>query len=198
MVRNKMKTNHTTLFQWTALVGTLALAGCASAPPTFDLSSSPRIGPLKTLPISLVVAEPKAPQALDSDHMIVRDASGAVSYVPGAQWSERVPALLQTRLVRAIEAKGFSVSREGSGVIGDRVLASEISAFNLVPGTPPRVELSITLRLIDAKEGRLLASRSFQAQAEIDRLAGETIAAGFDTALSSLTPAVADWALSVR
>jgi len=198
MVRNKMNMNSATWFRWTALAGWLALAGCASAPPTFDLSSAPRIGPLKTLTISLVVAEPKAPQALDNEHMIVRDASGAISYVPGSQWSERVPALLQARLVRAIEAKGYAVSREGSGVIGDRVLASEISAFNLVPGSPTRVELSMTLRLIDAKEGRLLASRSFQAEAGIDRLAGETIAAGFDAALSSLLPIVAEWALTVH
>ena len=171
--------------------------GCASGPPaTYDLLAPPHIGNLKPLAISLVISEPTAPRAFDTERMIVREADGAVSYVEGAQWSDRAPALLQTRLIRSIEAKGYSVAREGSGVLGDRQLASEISSFNLVPGSPTYAEVSLTLRLIDTREGKLLASRSFQNHWPVERLSGGDIAAGFDKAIAELTPSITEWVLA--
>ena len=177
--------------------GLLALSGCASGPPaTYDLFSPTRIGVLKATETSLVIAEPKSSRALDTERMIVREADGAISYVPGAQWADRVPVLLQTSMIKAIEAKGYSVSREGSGVLADHLLTGEITAFNLVPGTPAKVELALTMRLIDAREGRLIASRAFYADAEIGSFAGSEIVAGFDKVLATLMPTLAQWAMA--
>jgi len=174
-----------------------ASAGCASGPPaTFDLLSPPTVGILKPLSLSLVVSEPTAPRALDTDQMIVREADGSISYVHGAQWSDRAPALLQTRLIRAIEKKGYSVAREGSGVLGDLSLSTEMSSFNLVPGAPMQVEIVLVLRLIDTREGKMIASRIFQNKVSVGSLAGADIAAAFDKAISELTPAIADWMLA--
>ncbi|NBQ40505.1 MAG: hypothetical protein EBU34_12190 [Alphaproteobacteria bacterium] len=172
-------------------------AGCVSGPPaTFDLLSPPTVGALKPLSLSLVVSEPTAPRAFDTDRMIVREADGSISYVQGAQWSDRAPALLQTRLIRAIEKKGYSVAREGSGVLGDLSLSTEISSFNLVPGSPSQAEIALVLRLIDTREGKLVASRSFQNRVTVESLAGPDIAAAFDKSISELTPAIADWVLA--
>ena len=179
------------------VAGLLALSACASGPPaTYDLFSPTRVGVLKTTETSLVIAEPKSSRALDTERMIVREADGAISYVPGAQWADRVPVLLQTSMIKAIEAKGYSVSREGGGVIADHVLTGEITAFNLVPGTPAKVELALTMRLIDAREGRLIASRAFYADAEISSFAGSEIVAGFDKVLATLMPTLAQWAMA--
>jgi len=128
--------------------------------------------------------------------MIVREADGSISYVQGAQWSDRAPALLQTRLIRAIEKKGYSVAREGSGVLGDLSLSTEMSSFNLVPGAPMQVEIVLVLRLIDTREGKMIASRTFQNKVSVGSLAGADIAAAFDKAISELTPTIADWILA--
>jgi cholesterol transport system auxiliary component len=174
---------------FTILVGFLMLSGCASGPPaTYELFSPSRVGVLKTTETSLVVAEPKSSRALEAD--------GAISYVPGAQWADRVPVLLQTSIIKAIEAKGYSVSREGGGVLADHLLTGEITAFNLVPGTPAKVELALTMRLIDAREGRLIASQAFYADSEIGSFAGSEVVGGFDKVLSSLMPTIAQWALA--
>ena len=60
---------------------------------------------------AMVVAEPTAVQALDSDRVIVKDSSGALSFVGGAQWADRVPALVQARLIQTLgppARSGFS------------------------------------------------------------------------------------------
>ncbi len=197
MVRTEMKIVFGIAPSLVALVVLSSLAACSSGPPaTYDLFEPSRVGVLKPSELSLVVAEPKAPRALDTEHMIVREADGAISYVPGAQWSDRVPALLQTSLIKAIEAKGTSVSREGSGVLADRLLASDMTSFNLVPGSPAKVELALTMRLIDAREGKLIASRSFYADADIGSFEGRDVVAGFNTVASTLMPAIAQWALA--
>ena len=175
------------------------MGGCTSGPPaTYDLLAPPTMGALKPLSLSLVVSEPTAPRVFDTDRMIVREADGAISYVQGAQWSDRAPALLQTRLIRAIEKKGYSVAREGAGVIGDLQLTSEILSFNLVPGSPTQADISLVMRLIDTHEGKLIASRSFQNRVAVETLSGADIATGFDKAISELTPTIADWVLARR
>lgn len=194
-----MRTLFITFHKGAVLSALLVFAGCTSGPPaTFDLLMPSQAGPLKPMESSLVVAEPVASRAVDTDRMIVRGADGAVSYVPGAQWSDRVPSLLQTRLIRAIENKGYSVAREGTGVVGDRILASDMTAFNLVPGTPLKVQLALTMRLIDAREGRILASQSFYAEADVASANGSDVAAGFDAVMSSLLPTIAQWTLVHR
>jgi cholesterol transport system auxiliary component len=183
-----------------ALIGLgLILSACASGPPaTYDLLSPPALGALKPLSHGLIVSEPTAPRVFDTDRVIVRGADGAVSFVEGAQWSDRAPALLQTRIIRAIEKKGYSVAREGTGVVGDIQLSSEIVSFNLVPGSPTQVEVALVMRLIDTREGKLVASRSFQNHVAVNSLSGSDITAGFDASISELTPAIADWVLARR
>ena len=54
------------------------------------------------------------------------------------------------------------------------------------------------MRLIDTREGKLVASRSFQNRVAIESLSGADIAAGFDKSISQLSPAIADWVIARR
>jgi len=176
-----------------------SLAGCASGPPaTYEIFTASHAGSLKLPSTSLVVTEPKASRALDSERMIVKEADGSISFVPDAQWSDRVPALVQTSLIKAIEANGYSVSREGSGALADHVLASDITAFNLVPGSPDKIELGLTMHLINAREGKLMASRSFSAEEAISSTKGADVVVGFNAAIATLMPTIARWCLTQR
>jgi cholesterol transport system auxiliary component len=180
------------------LVCTL-LGGCASGPPaTFDLVSPDRTGALKPLDISLVVAEPSASRALETEQMIVRDQAGAVYYLPGAQWADRISVLVETRFVRAIEALGFSVSREGNGVTADRVVTSEITAFDIIPGAEPVAHIAIIVRLINTHEGRILGSKSFVADETFHEMTGADAASAFETALNRIAPDIAKFSVNAR
>jgi len=175
------------------------LGACTSGPPaTFDLISPARTVSLKPLDIALVVAEPSASRALETERMTVRDQTGAVYYLPGAQWSDRVPVLVETRFMRAIEALGYSVSREGNGVVADRVVSSEITAFYIVPGNDPVAHVAIVVRLINTHEGRIEASRSFVSDETFHELTGADVASAFETALNRIAPDIAKFAVNAR
>jgi len=175
------------------------LAGCASGPPaTYELFMESRAGALKLPSTSLVVAEPRSSRALDTERMIVKEADGSISFVQGAQWSDRVPAMVQTSLIKAIEANGYSVSREGSGALADHLLTSEITAFHLVPGSPIKIELALTMHLINAREGKLIAGQAFYTEEPVSSFAGADVVAGFNKAIATLMPTIAKWSLSRR
>ena len=193
-----MKTAGRCLAFLFAGLGFAALAGCASAPPTtFDFPAETRAGILRPGAQQIVIAEPFAPRHLDSDAMIVRDAGGTISFVGGAQWSDRVPVLVQSRLVRAFEATGRSVARAGTGSAADLVLRSEIAAFEVRLGATPSIVIGITVTLFDERAGRIAASRSFRVERPIAALAGSDIATAFGTAMSGLMPEIVRWAASI-
>jgi cholesterol transport system auxiliary component len=183
----------------TAVLVVALLGACTSGPPaTFDLISPVRTGALKPLDINLVVAEPSASRALETERITVRDQTGAVYYLPGAQWVDRVPVLVETRFIRAIEALGYSVSREGNGVVADRLVTSEITAFDIIPSSEPVAHIAVIVRLINTHEGRILASKSFIADETFHELTGTDAALAFETALNQISPDVAKFAVNAR
>ena len=89
-----------------ALLAALPVAACGGgpAPSTFDLTA-PRQG-LRLTGSSrsvIVVAEPTAVFALDSERIVIRTSGGELTYLPRAQWSDRLPRLVQTRLIQTFE-----------------------------------------------------------------------------------------------
>jgi len=68
-----------------------AMAGACSsgpAPTTYDLSApTSRIGGASG--VQVLVAEPAALQTLATQQIIVKDASGAISFLGGGQWADR-------------------------------------------------------------------------------------------------------------
>jgi cholesterol transport system auxiliary component len=74
-----------------ACVGAAALvAACSSSSSVsnFDLTAPRQVRAGTTALGQIVVAEPAAVQPLESDRIVVREASGAVSAVPGGQWAD--------------------------------------------------------------------------------------------------------------
>ncbi|WP_204325184.1 ABC-type transport auxiliary lipoprotein family protein, partial [Stenotrophomonas maltophilia] len=72
------------------------------------------------------VSEPTGLQPFESDRIIVREPGGALSFLGGGQWADRLPRLIQTRLVQSLENSGRlrSVSRPGDKVASDYQLIS--------------------------------------------------------------------------
>ncbi|HEX8416129.1 MAG TPA: ABC-type transport auxiliary lipoprotein family protein, partial [Methylobacterium sp.] len=94
----------------------LALGGCGGAAPlTFDLMALPGQGRPASTARSIVVAEPVGLQPFEADRIIVREPGGALSFLGGGQWSDRLPRLIQTRIIQSLENSGRlrSVSRPG-------------------------------------------------------------------------------------
>ena len=87
------------------VVSVFILAGCGNgqAPPTFDLSSPQVASKARgSAHGQLVVVEPSALSVLNTDRIVVRNR-GEIAYLSKAHWSDRLPRLVQSRLVEGFE-----------------------------------------------------------------------------------------------
>lgn len=149
---------------------------------------------------SLLVAKPVAGQWLDSDRISVRPAPGAVQVYKGASWSESVPDMVQTALLRKLEDSGkiLSVSRPGAGVRGEYQLLTEIRAFESVyaQAGQPQARIEVYAKLVHTADGHAVAARSF---VETEAAGSEEVPAvvdAFSRSMDRVTTQVAGWALS--
>jgi phospholipid/cholesterol/gamma-HCH transport system substrate-binding protein len=72
----------------------------------------------RPVPLQLVVTDPTALAALDSERIQTVSANGAYASVPDAQWSDALPKLLQVKIIRSLEDAGrfAGISRPLEGV----------------------------------------------------------------------------------
>lgn len=141
------------------------------------------------------MAEPAALQTLEGERILVRDASGSVSFLPGAQWADRLPRLVQTRLIQTFEnaTRIRAVSRPGEGVTATYQLNTDIRAFQL---DTERGEafVEISAKVVPASGGGIANARVFSARVPVPSAAGPIVAQGLDRALSTVLLDIVRWA----
>ncbi len=129
----------------------LAVGACGSGavPTTFDLTALPGAARSGAARRSIVVAEPVGLQPFEADRIIVREAGGSLSFLGGGQWADRLPRLMQARLVQSLENTGRlrSVSRPGDKVVADTILVTEIRSFDIAAGSREAV-VDISAKLV--------------------------------------------------
>lgn len=179
-----------------SFAATLGVAACASPPPpTFDLTA-PSSGLSARGGKQLAVTEPVALETLNSQQIIVHDSAGAVSSLSGAQWSDKLPVLVQTRLVQTFANAGQlrRVGRPGDGTIAAYQLATELRQFYITAGTSEAV-VQIAARIIDAATGQVVSARIFTAKVPVTgALSGPAGAAALDAALGAVLRDIVRWA----
>jgi cholesterol transport system auxiliary component len=180
-----------------ALAASACLSGCGggATPTTFDLSAPGGFGRVAGSASVMVVAEPTAVQALDSDRVIVRDSSGALSFVGGAQWADRIPALVQARLIQTFENAGRvgSVSGPGQRIAPDVQLNTDIRTFAIDAATGTAV-VEITARMVGDRTGRIQRARLFSARVPAGAIDGPGATRALDQALSQVLVEIVRWA----
>lgn len=190
-----------------AAVSSLSLAGCAAmvggitpAPTTYDLVP-PRISTVRAprpAEFQLVVNEPTAVRSLGSDRLLVKPGADQVSYFKGAAWSDRLPKLVQDRMVQAFQNAGLvkAVGSRTDRLNADIELASQLNAFQIeISQSGAVAHVSLFVKVIDGNRGVMIDSRAFDAKVSTSATeASEMVAAlnqGFDTVLRKIVPWVA-------
>jgi cholesterol transport system auxiliary component len=174
------------------------IAGCSSPPPpTFDLSAPRNPGHVGGGG-QLAVAEPVAVQAFDSDRVIVKDRGGAISYLAGAQWADRLPKLIQAKLVQTYENAGRvgGVGRPGGGVSADRLLVTEIRDFNIAAAAGEAV-VTLTAKIVTSG-GQAIAGKVFSARVSVGTVEGPAAAQALDQALGQVMTEIVRWSSGRR
>lgn len=189
------------LLRTVVLLAPLALlGGCGGATPlTFDLAALPGQARPGTAARSIVVSEPVGLQPMEADRIIVREPGGSLSFLGGGQWADRLPRLIQTRVIQSLENTGRlrSVSRPGDKVPSDYQLVSEIREFDINSGTGEAV-VDLSAKLIAEGSGRVVNARVFTARVPVAKVDPQSAAAGLDAALSQVLGDLVRWVNSGR
>ncbi|MGX7704073.1 ABC-type transport auxiliary lipoprotein family protein [Methylobacterium sp. Gmos1] len=177
-----------------ALALLLGACGSGAVPTTFDLTALPGAARSGAARRSIVVAEPVGLQPFEADRIIVREPGGAVSYLGGGQWADRLPRLVQTRVIQSLENANRlkSVSRPGDKVAADTILITELRAFDIDAGTREAV-VDLSAKLIQESSGTVVAAKVFQARVPVAGVNAPVAANGLDRALSLVLADLVRW-----
>lgn len=168
---------------WTRLFGVLVLAvsmqACAlatvgsEAAPDIYVLTSPGIDfgtERERLAIQIVVDEPFAPAALDSNRIVYQPSPNEIRYFSNARWSDRAPQMLQTLLVDALDRAGMfkAVGRRSAGMRSDFLLRTSIVTFGAEEsgGETESVRILINAQLVRRFSDEIVAGRRFEAVAQ--------------------------------
>ncbi|MCJ2120290.1 ABC-type transport auxiliary lipoprotein family protein [Methylobacterium sp. J-001] len=172
------------------------LGGCGggATPLTFDLAALPPVGRPVAAGRSIAVSEPVGIQPFEADRIIVRESGGALAFLGGGQWADRLPRLIQTRLLQSLENSGRlrSVSRPGDKVVADYQLISEIRAFDIQATTGEAV-VDLSLKLVADGTGKVTAARIFTARVPVAKIDAGNGAQALDRALTIVLADVVRW-----
>jgi cholesterol transport system auxiliary component len=175
---------------------TLGLAGCGelASPERFPLTAAQaRARPTKA---TFRVATPTVFGPFDSDLIVVRGADGALSHAGGARWADRLPGLLQGRIVQTFENAGLvrQVIVNGSSAAYD--LRVDVRRFEIDAATRT-AEVELTARLVAESGGRIVAANIFQASQPVGEISGPSAALAIDQALSEVLSRMIPWAAAL-
>ncbi len=182
------------------LGASLGLAGCSSTsnvPRAYDISA-PSTFPARAGAVrgQLLVVEPKAIASLDTERIAVRGQGGAYSYLSDGAWADRLPKLLQARIIQAFEnaSRLRSVGRPGDRLASDWQLLADVRSFEVVAAGSNEVLVEMSVKLVNDRSGRILAGRVFSARAPVAGIDAANVAVAFNTAVQSVLREIVLWA----
>jgi len=172
------------------------LPGEGAPPPTLFVLNAP----LETVLIdgpSIGVETPKAAAGLDTPRMLARTGPNALSPIARAAWVEPVGPLLGEYVIGLLEASGrFGlVGAMRDGLNFERGLFLDVRAFEVdTLGGASVARVALRARLVDRRDRRILAIRSFAADAPVAGGGPAASAAAFQAAIDAATAELPAWA----
>jgi len=197
--RRKISAVSTRFAVMLPLLGAI-LAGCGGGAKndTFDLSVSPApVTQARSLKgRQLLVAEPTALKALDSENIVVRLSNSEVQYLANSQWSDRLPRMVQSKLVEAFQDTGHlgGVGRPGQGLAIDYQVVTDIRAFEVdTKNNVANIEISV--QLLNDRNGTVRAQDVFRASARVSGTGNANFVKALDSAFAAASRDIVAWTL---
>ena len=148
----------------------------------------------KALAAQLVVADPTALGALDSDRIQSTSEGGVTSALADAQWSDMLPKVLQTKIIRSFEDANLfaGVTRPLEALATDFQLLIDIRKFQMTASPDLTAEVEFVGKIVDSK-GRIVATRIFRASAHAEAAGAPAAVAALDQAFGRVGPELVVW-----
>jgi len=180
------------------------LSGCAgglvkaSPPDTYALSSAPEVTGQRSRNRQILINEPTALKALDSEQIVIRPTPSSLQYLANSQWSDRLPKIVQDKLVQAFEDSGRvgGVGRPGDGLAIDFKILTAIRAFEIKADAGESAVVELSAKLLNDRNGVVLASTVFRATAPVAGSGNAAYVQSLDRAFEVVVRDLVNWTLS--
>jgi cholesterol transport system auxiliary component len=177
----------------------MSLAGCfgGASNDTFSLSASPDVEGPSARNRQILIPEPTALKALDSEQIVIRLSGVEIQYLSKARWSDRLPKMVQAKLIQAYENTGKlgGVGKPGEGLAIDFQVVTDIRAFQVETNGATQANIEIYAKLLNDRNGTVKAQRVFRATAPVDGAGNREYIAALDRAFSQVTSEIVEWTL---
>ncbi len=186
------------------VAATAVLSGCAafgggSKPlDTYVLTAAqPSTAGRRLTNRQIIIAEPSALKALDGENIVIRSSATSLQYLDGAQWGDRLPKIVQARLVETFQRSNRlgGVGKPGEGLAVDFQIIAEIRAFDIRLDRGDTANVAINVNLLDDRNGVVRATRLFEANAPLAGSGNDAYVDALDTAFGTVASEIADWAI---
>lgn len=175
------------------------LSGCGAKADndTFDLSLTPVAAGPSAKNKQILVPEPTAVKMLDSDQVVVRVSPSEVQYLANSRWGDRLPRLVQSKLVEAFENSGRvgGVGKPGQGLAIDYQVVTDIRSFEVTTGGPRLATVEISAKLLNDRNGTVRAQNVFKASVPVSGAENRRFIEALDKAFAKVGGDIVDWAL---
>ncbi|MGH6869716.1 MAG: ABC-type transport auxiliary lipoprotein family protein [Methylocella sp.] len=168
------------------------LAACSSVPPaTYDLTAATGGFAARAGRGQLAVLLPDATLPADSDRIVVRTNPQSVAYLSGAQWADKLPSLVQSRLIESFQNAHLLRAAGRPGMLADFSLQTSVRRFELDAARGEAV-VEISAQII-ASSGRIVGGRLFAAHVPAPSSDPAAVAGALDAALAKVMREIVIW-----
>jgi cholesterol transport system auxiliary component len=141
---------------------------------------------------------PRAEAALDTARIALSRSPTTLDYFADAAWTDRLPIVLQARLVDSFENAHRLIALAGSdsAARGDAILTIELRHFEAQYGAsgPPRWRIELTADLVAAGDRKVIATRTFTGEAAAEGNNMTAIVDAADQTWRGVAKELVDWA----
>ncbi|WP_245413471.1 ABC-type transport auxiliary lipoprotein family protein [Mangrovicella endophytica] len=180
----------------------LGLASCASgpAPDTYDIAA-PKVGASArgNSRAQVLIPEPTAIKALDSDKIVVKPTPYTVENLGKSQWSDRLPRMVQLRLLQAFENTGRigAVGVPGQGLAIDYQLVMEIRRFEIAAGGANSAVVEISVKALNDRNGTVVKTRIFKDEVPVSAASNADYVTALNRAFERVSSDIVSWTLGL-
>lgn len=175
------------------------VTGCGSSAnnDTFDLSITPAGQGPSARNRQILIPEPTAVKLLNSEQVVVRVSPSEIQYLANSRWGDRLPALVQSKLVEAFENSGRlgGVGKPGQGLAIDYQVVTDIRAFEVSAGSPRVAVVEISAKLLNDRNGTVRGQSVFKATSPVFGSDNRHFIEALDKAFAKVGAEIVDWAL---
>lgn len=180
------------------LAATLAACGTQAKNDTFALSAVPTVEGPSAKNRQILVPQPSALKALDSEQIVVRPSPSEIQYLAQAQWSDSLSKMVQAKLVQAFENTGRvgGVGKPGEGLAIDYQVATDIRAFEVQTSGANTAVVEISAKLLNDRNGTVRVQKVFRAAVPVGGSGNTAFVKALDAAFAAVTADIVGWTLT--